>query len=105
MIMTSKLIELDEGILVEVDIPKDQVQQISGGAPDRVSNAINAVKPILLKACKPIVEVWQELNQEMEINEASVEIGLGFAAEGHIFIAKGKTKASLNISLKFKPKV
>ncbi|NOQ35651.1 MAG: hypothetical protein GQ569_07115 [Methylococcaceae bacterium] len=102
--MASKLIELEEGILVEVDVPEDQLQQISGGTPDRVSNAIDAVKPILLKACKPIAEVWQELNKDMKIDEATVEIGLGFEAEGNIFIAKGKTNASLSISLKLKPK-
>ena len=103
--MTSKLIELDDGLLVEVDAPENQLQQISGGSAERVENAIDIVKPILLKACKPLTEVWQELNTEMEISEAIVEIGLGFEAEGNIFIAKGKTNASLNITLKLKPKV
>jgi hypothetical protein len=102
--MARKLIELEEGILVEVEIPEDQLQQISGGTSHQLSQTINAVTPILLKACQPITEVWQALNQDMEINEAVVEIGLGFEAEGNIFIAKGKANANLNISLKLKPK-
>ena len=35
--MPSKLIELDDGILVEIDAPEDQLQQISGGSADKVS--------------------------------------------------------------------
>ena len=49
-------------------------------------------------------DVWQELNQDMSVSEAEVEIGLGFEVEGNIFIAKGKTNASLTIRLKLKPK-
>lgn len=102
--MASKLIELDDGVLVEIETPENDLQQISGGSADRVSNAIEVIKPVLQKACKPIAEVWQELNQEMDVSEATVEIGLGFEAEGNVFIAKGKTNASLSISLKLKPK-
>ncbi|NOQ34718.1 MAG: hypothetical protein GQ569_02355 [Methylococcaceae bacterium] len=102
--MASKLIELEDGILMEVDVPEDQLQQISGGSIDRVDRAIDTVKPILLKACKPITAVWDELNKDMEISEATVEIGLGFEASGNVFIAKGTTNASLKISLKLKPK-
>ena len=102
--MASKLIELEDGILMEVEAPEEELQQIAGGSAEKVSNAIDAVKPILIKACKPITEVWQELNKDMDVSEVTVAIGLGFATEGNVFIAKGKANASLNISLKLKPK-
>ena len=102
--MASKLIRLEDGILIEVEVPDNQIQQIAGGGIDHVNTAISAVKPVLLQACKPIIDVWQELNQDMSVSEAEVEIGLGFEAEGNIFIAKSKTNASLTIRLKLKPK-
>ncbi len=35
--MATKLIELEDGTLVEIEVPGEQVQQISGGYADRVS--------------------------------------------------------------------
>ena len=102
--MASKLIELEDGILMEVDVPEDQLRQISGRARDRVDSAISAIEPILLKACKPVANVLGELNKDMSVHEVEVEVGLGFEAEGNFFIAKGKTNASLTIKLKLTPK-
>ena len=105
--MTNNFIELKDGIRIEVEPSAKQLEKISGGggiATTRVNNSIDAIKPLLLTACKPIVEVWKELNQDMSIAEAKVEISLGFEAEGNVFIAKGKTNASLTLSLTLKPK-
>jgi len=101
--MTNHFIELQDNILVEVVANEDQLQRISGGT-SLVNNSIEAIKPLLLKACKPIVEVWNELNKDMEIAEAKVEISLGFEAEGNVFIAKGKSNACLTLILTLKPK-
>jgi hypothetical protein len=99
--MARKLIELEDGVLMEVDVPETEVRQISGGGVEitPVQKAINAIEPLLLKACKPIANVLGELNQDMSVNEVEVELGLGLEAEGNFFIAKGKTNASLNIKL------
>jgi hypothetical protein len=40
----------------------------------------------------------------LAVTEAEVEISLGFEAEGNVFIAKGKTNASLTLRLTLKPK-
>ena len=101
--MTNHFIELQDNILIEIAPSEEQLQRISGGT-SHVGNSIDAIKPVLLKACKPIVEVWKELNKDMEIAEAKVEISLGFEAEGNVFIAKGKSNASLTLSLTLKPK-
>ncbi|MEN8260887.1 MAG: CU044_2847 family protein, partial [Pseudomonadota bacterium] len=93
--MSSKLIELEDGVLIEVEVPGDQVEQISGSTSERVDKAISSVRPILLKACQPIVDAYQELNKELSVSQAEVELGLGFEAEGNVFIAKGKANASL----------
>ena len=103
--MASKLIELADGTLVEIEVPENKAQLIAGGAAEKLQDAtIDKVKPILLKACKPIVEVWQELNKDMHIEQAEVELGLGFEAEGNLYITKAKGNANLVVTLTLKPK-
>lgn len=105
--MASQLIELEDGILMEVEVPEEQVQHIAGGGLQitQVSRSISAVEAILLKACKPVANVLKELNKDMSVNEVEVEVELGLEAEGHFFIAKGKTNASLTIKLKLTPRL
>ncbi len=102
--MSSKLIELEDGLLVEVEVSPDHAKQISGGMPEQVNKAIDTVRPVLLKACRPIVSVWNELNQEMSINNAELELQLGFSAEGSVFLAKTSGSANLKVTLSISPK-
>ncbi|MCI5163268.1 MAG: hypothetical protein D3917_14865 [Candidatus Electrothrix sp. AX5] len=102
--MPNQLIELEDGLLVEVEVPQNQVNQISGGIPEQVSKAIDTVRPVLLKACRPVVAVWNELNQEMSIDNAEVELQLGFSAEGSVFLAKSSGSANLKIKLSISPR-
>ncbi len=103
--MPTQLIELEDGLLVEVEVPQDQVHQISGGVPEQVDKAIDTVKPVLLKACRPVVSVWNELNKEMSISSAEVELQLGFSASGSVFLAKASGNANLKIKLSISPKL
>lgn len=102
--MSTKLIRLEDGTLVEAQVPDDQAQQISGGFAQRVDASFAHVKPLLLKACKPIAETWQELSQEMNIEQAEVELGIGFEGEGNLYITKAKAEANLTVKLILKPK-
>lgn len=104
--MASKLIKLDDGILMEVDVPEQQVRQISGGRLEipKVDSSINAIEALLLKACRPVANVFAELNKDMSVNEIELGLELGLEAEGNFFIAKGKTNASITITLKLTPK-
>ncbi len=102
--MAMHLIQLEDDMLVEVEVPQDQVEQISGGVPEPVDKAISSVQPILRKACRPVVAVWDELNREMSINNVEVELQLGFSAEGSVFLAKTRGNANLRIKLSISPK-
>ncbi|MEL6159901.1 MAG: CU044_2847 family protein [Cyanobacteria bacterium J06627_32] len=102
--MNTTLIRLEDGTLIEVEIPPESSRQISGGSiAKRVESSFDSIKPTLLKACRPIKDVWEELNQEMNINQVEVEIGLNFAVEGDVYIAKSKTEANLKIKLTLNP--
>ena len=100
--MPTQLIELEDGLLVEVDVPLDQAGQIAFG--NQVDQAIDAIRPVLLKACRPVVSVWNELNKEMSISSAEVELQLGFSVEGSVFLAKANGSANLTVKLSIAPK-
>lgn len=104
--MTTKLIKLEDNLLVEVELSEDpnRPKQIAK-ATQKVNTTIDEIKPILLKAARPIVAVWAELNQELHIEQAEIELGLGFEAEGDLFVARGTANANLTVKLILKPKV
>lgn len=102
--MSTKLIELKDGTLVEIEVSEDYAKQISGGFADKVNSTFDKVQPILVNASKPIISAWQELNQDMYFEQAEVELGLSFEGEGNLYITKSKTTANLTIKLILKPK-
>ncbi len=102
--MATKLIELEDGTLVEVEVPEDQAQQISGGLADKVSATVDKIKPVLVKVCQPITAAWKEISKDMEIEKAVVEVGLSFEGEGNLYVTKSKAGANLTITLELKPR-
>ena len=102
--MATKLIKLEDGTLIEVEVPEDQAQQISSRFADQVSTTFDKIKPILLNVCRPIAEVFQEKAQDMDIEQAEVEVAFGFEGEGNIYITKAKASSNLKVKLVIKPK-
>ncbi len=102
--MATKLIELEDGTLIEVEVPEDEAQQISGGFADKVSASFDKIKPVLVKTCRPITEVWKEINKDMHIEQAEIELGLSFEGEGNLYVTKSKAGANLKIKLVLKPR-
>jgi len=102
--MATKLIQLKDETLVEVEVQSDQAQPISGGSADPVSTTFDKIRPILLRVCRPIADAWQEINQDMNIEQAEVEIGFAFESEGSLYIVKSKATANLTVKLVLKPK-
>ncbi|MGK7944335.1 MAG: CU044_2847 family protein [Microcystaceae cyanobacterium] len=101
--MGKKLIETEDGILVEVEVARESVEEISGGFAQRVGETFDCVHPLLVKSCRPIVKAWKELNQEMKVEQAEVELGLSFTGEGNLYITKATTSANLKIKLVLSP--
>jgi len=107
--MSKKLIKLANGLLMEVEVPvnEDGIQEISGGDDeilDRVEASLGTVEKMLIQSVQPIVNAYNVLNQDVILEKAEVEIGIGFSAEGNIFIAKGNASANLKVKLVLKPK-
>ncbi len=106
--MAMKLIKLDNGLMMEVEITQDEIEEISGSYGDevieRVESSMGAVESIIKESIKPIVSAYETLNQDVVLEKAEVEIGIGFSAEGNIFIAKGEGSANLKVRLILSPK-
>lgn len=104
--MSTKLIKYEDGTLVEVEVGGGQMQQIAGGIADRVNKTLDAaldrLAPLLVKACRPVITAHKDL-QEMQVDQAEIEIGLSFEAEGNIYVAKSTGTANLSVKLVLRP--
>ncbi|NER33667.1 MAG: hypothetical protein F6J93_06355 [Oscillatoria sp. SIO1A7] len=106
--MRTQLIELDDETLVEVEVREDQFEEISGRLAKRVDATFAQIRPLLLKTCRPVVEAWkdlrQELGQEADIERAEVDLGFSFEGEGNLYVTKSKGAANIKVKLVLTPK-
>ena len=102
--MASKLIKLEDGTLVQVEVTGKEVQQIAGGLAEKVDATINKIKPVLLKTCQPIVAAVKDLREEVDLEQVEVEVGLSFDIEGNIYITKTKFGANVLVRMTLKNK-
>lgn len=102
--MANKLIELADGVLVEVEVPPDQAQPISGGLADKVTGTLERIRPVLVNVAGALAEDWRELDGRVRVAEAEIELGLSFEGEGNLYITKSKAGANVNVRLVFKPR-
>lgn len=101
--MRTKFIELADGTLVQVETSEEDAQQISASFADRVDAQLDNIKPLLIKVARPIAAAWREINQDMNIEQAEIELGLGFEGEGNLYVTKSKVSANLTVKLILKP--
>lgn len=103
--MPTRLIKFSDGTLIEVEANPNEPQQIAATQAQWVQETLDQVKPILVNVCKPLVAAWNELSHTMDIEQAEVELGLGFEGETGIpYIVKGTASATLTIKLTLKPR-
>jgi len=95
----TKLIELSDGTLVEVSAAPGEVKEIAGSVADLVASNLLRLQDIVTKACRPVLRACLDMSKDVKIEQAEVELGLNFEAEGNIYITKAKGTA--NLSLKF----
>ena len=104
--MSKKLIELENGLMMEVEVPESEIEMISGGDEmvSKVQASMGTVETMLIQSVEPIINTYNTLNQEVTLEKAEVEIGIGFSAEGNVFVAKGSASANLKVKLVLSPK-
>lgn len=105
IIEPTQIIELRDGLLVEVQADaEDRPQQIAGGRHRVVDGAIDRARDLLLKAVEPVASVWGELDRDLSIDEVEIQLSLGFEASGRLFIAQGTGTTNLSFKLRVRPK-
>ena len=100
--MKPTLIRLQDGTVVEVEPGPQEAQQIAGGMR-RVQASMKDVQPVLVNVARSVRSAWGELNKDMTIEGAEVELGLSFEGEGTVYVAKAKAGANLTVKLVLKP--
>jgi len=101
--MGTRLIELDERVLIEIEATPGEAQQIASGAASRVNESLSKIEPLLIAVCRPVLGAWKELSREMQIESAEVELGLSFEGEGNLYITKAKASANFTLKLSLRP--
>jgi len=102
--MATKLIELKEGVLIEVEVEANSARAISGGLAEKVATSLDAMNPLLEKVAQSLVNTWQGMNPHVDVDKMTVELGLSFSGEGNIYITKVSSAANLTVTLDLKPK-
>lgn len=102
--MATKLIRLQDGILVEVEAKEGEVQQVAGGFAEKVETNFSKIKPILLKTCQPVVDALKEVRSEVDLEQVEVEVGLSFEAGGDIYVAKATLGANVLVRMTLRNK-
>ncbi len=72
--------------IVEAEVPEDEAKPISTNVIKEIKSSFAKVKPILISISRPIAEAWQEINKDMEIEQAEMEVGFNFEGEGNLYI-------------------
>ncbi len=101
--MATKLIQLQDGLLVQAEVPEDQAEPISGGAVDKVNATLGQIEPLLINTCRPITAAWRHISDEAHIDYAQIALGVNFTGEGNVYIAKATAGANLTVTLVLKP--
>ncbi len=100
--MATRLIQMQDGTLVEVEALPNEPQQISSDEVKKVKKAIQNIDSVLVAVCKPVIASWKELNKEVDVETAEVELSLSFEGEGNIYITKAKAGANITVKLTLK---
>lgn len=102
--MATKLIQLEDGTFIEVEVSEDKAQPISRRHAEKVKASFDKIQPILESLSEPIAEAFQKLDSKVAVEKAEVEIGFSFEGEGNIYVTRAKAGSTLSIKLTVKPK-
>jgi len=101
--MDTGVIQLADGTYVEVQLRGDQVREVSGSAAQRVSSSLEDINPVIIRTCRPLKSLWQELNKEMTVDAIQVQFGISFQVGGNVFIAQAAGSANLSVTINMAP--
>lgn len=94
----NKIINLKDGICVEVEIDDQQAKEISF-QNNTVSTSIEEVNDFLIKIIRPISDTYKSLIQDVNISETKVTLGVKIGVEGGFILAKSTAEAHIQVEM------
>jgi len=90
-----KMIELKDGVKVDVNISDRDAIEISGNKV--VESSLSNIQGLLKKVVQPVCNTYQELSKDMNIDSAKVTIGIKIDVEGNFILASSGIETHLLI--------
>jgi len=97
-----KIIKLNDGVEVEVEVQDNQGFEISNS--NSIDSSIDRVQELLKKIIRPISETYEELNQDVTLESAKVAVGIKIGIEGNFILAKSNAEAHILVEMTLRPK-
>lgn len=96
-----KVIKLNDGIEVEVDVQENQAREISD--ENVVDSSIDRIQSLLKKVLQPISETFNELDKDVCVDTVKVNIGVKIGVEGNFILAKSTAGANIQVEMTLRP--
>lgn len=96
----SELIRYKNGVTIEVVSPKDRAIPVKESAVEKIESTFEVVLEKLEPFVAPLATFFEHGPASLQTVE--VKIGVGFSAEGSLFITKAQAEANLEMKLVFK---
>lgn len=96
----TNMVQFQDGVIVEIIHETEEMRAISGGAARKLSSAFSAAGEMITRAMKSIVASTADGLRDAGVSEAEIELGIGFSAEGQVYVAKAAGEGNIKITIK-----
>ena len=96
----SKIIQLADGLKVEVEFDNNHPQFISTDSTKNITSRMNEIKDMLLGVVEPISDSYNHIASNNNIEEIKVSLGIKVDLEGNFILAKSTVGANIAVELK-----
>jgi hypothetical protein len=98
--MPARLIRLSDGVLVEIEAQPGLWQPISASdALPQVDAAIDKASKTLVLVCRSLAQAVEKISETVSVTNVEASVGLGFEAEGNLYVTKAKGTASIEVKI------
>lgn len=99
--MMTELIEMKDGVLVQVQTEEGRVSAAGGKAePRKVETKYEEVAELIRRACGPVANSLREMRDAIKLKEAEIEFFCGVGAKGKFFLAESSINGHIKVTMK-----
>jgi hypothetical protein len=98
----NKIIKLNDGIEVEVEVSSEEAQLISHNTI--TDSSINQIQSLISGVCTPIGQTLNSIAKDIDIESTKVTIGVKVGVEGNFILAKSSAGANIQVEMTLRMK-